>query len=215
MQRLSGKIQAMTTLKRIFHWSVPLWLASLISVAAVLAEATLDCPPPATVPGSEAPAQPLQPCYEDSQLSVRVVMRTSEQLTAFYLGREFNRAAIDKILETCIFTPIVHNKSVDVLWLELDEWQISQGDSVIPRIKRDYWPDKWREVELPQAHRSTFGWTLMPEVRDLRLDEGVGGSVVIPMQSTPFRVTMNFNTGTDKQGPVKTVVFEDLKCISQ
>ena len=55
----------------------------------------------------------------------------------------------------------------------------------------------------------------MPEVRDLRLDEGVGGSVVIPMQSAPFRVTMNFNTGADKQGPVKTVVFEDLKCVSQ
>jgi len=153
--------------------------------------------------------------HEDAQVSVRVVMRTPDQLTAFYLGREFNRAAIGKILETCFVTPIVHNKTLDVLWLELDEWQFSRGDEVIPRIKRDYWPDKWREAGLSQAHQSTFGWTLMPEVRDLRLDESVGGSVVIPMQSRPFRVTMKFHTGKDKQGPVKTLVFEDVKCVSK
>jgi hypothetical protein len=158
--------------------------------------------------------QPSSPRYEDSQVMVRVVMRTRDQLTAFYLGRGFKQAAIDKILETCFITPIIHNKTLDVLWLELDEWQFNQGDTLIPRIKRDYWPDQWRETGLPQAHQSTFGWTLMPEVRDLRLDEGVGGSVVIPMQTRPYTMTMKFHTGADKQGPVKTVVFEDLKCVS-
>jgi hypothetical protein len=182
-------------------------------VAPVLADG-FECPPKDSVPVAEAPAQAVKPCYEDAQLSVRVFMRNSDQLTAFYLGREFNRAAIDKILETCFVTPIVHNRSVDVLWLELDEWQFSQGDKQIPRIKRDYWRDKWREAGLSQAHQSTFGWTLMPEVRDLRLDEGVGGSVVIPMQTRPFRLAMKFHTGADKQGPVKTVVFEDLQCVT-
>lgn len=158
--------------------------------------------------------QPPSPRYEDGQVKVRVVMRTPDQLTAFYIGRGFNQAAIDKILATCFVTPVIHNKTLDVLWLELDQWQFSQGGKVIPRIKRDYWPDKWREAGLPQAHQSTFGWTLMPEVRDLRLDEGVGGSVVIPMQTRPFKLTMKFHTGADKRGPVKTVVFEDLQCVS-
>jgi len=54
----------------------------------------------------------------------------------------------------------------------------------------------------------------MPEIRDLRLNKRVGGSVVIPMQSRPFKLTMKFYTGADKQGPVKTVVFEDLKCVT-
>lgn len=205
----------MTMLKRIFHWALPLWLAGLIVSAPAPAEEASDCPSPAATPDAEAAAQPVWPCYENDELSVRVVMRTAEQLTAFYLGREFSRAAIDKILETCFVTPIVHNKTLDVLWLELDAWQFNQGERVIPRIKRDYWPAKWREVGLAQAHQSTFGWTLMPEARDLRLDEGVGGSVVIPRQSEPFSVTMKFNTGADKQGPVKTVVFEDLQCITQ
>ena len=207
----------MTTLKRITPWYAWLWLAALIAVVPACADKSDDGVKTAA-PEAAAPADPVQqppsPRHEDDQVEIRVVMRTPDQLTAFYLGREFNRAAIDRILETCFVTPLVHNKTVDVLWLELDEWQFSQGDKVIPRIKRDYWPDQWRDTGLTQAHQSTFGWTLMPEVRDLRLDEGVGGSVVIPMQTRPFTMTMKFHTGADKQGPVKTVVFEDLQCVT-
>ena len=211
----------MTTLKRVLPCRAWLWLAGLMVVLSACADdqsgndSTAGAPPTSVAPASELPVtQPPSPRYEDSQVMVRVVMRTRDQLTAFYLGRGFKQAAIDKILETCFVTPIIHNKTLDVLWLELDEWQFNQGDTLIPRIKRDYWPDQWRETGLPQAHQSTFGWTLMPEVRDLRLDEGVGGSVVIPMQTRPYTMTMKFHTGADKQGPVKTVVFEDLKCVS-
>ncbi len=150
--------------------------------------------------------------YEDDTLSVRIVMRTPDQLTAFYLGRGFNQAAIAHILETCFITPIVHNKTFDVLWLRLDDWRFTRGDTPIPRLKRDYWPAHWTDAGLPLAHQATFGWTLLPEERDLRPDEGAGGSVVIPRQDRPFTLTMRFHTGADKQGPVKTVVFEDLQC---
>ncbi len=150
--------------------------------------------------------------YEDDTLSVRIVMRTPDQLTAFYLGRGFNRAAIAHILETCFITPIVHNKTLDVLWLRLDDWRFTRGDIPIARLKRDYWSARWAESGLPLAHQATFGWTLLPEERDLRPDEGAGGSVVIPFQDRPFTLTMRFHTGADKQGPVKTVVFEDLQC---
>ena len=154
--------------------------------------------------------KPLQ--YEDDQVAMRLVIRTPEQLSAFYQGREFNQAAIDRILDTCFITPIILNKTFEVLWLELDHWRFEAGKRAIPRIRRDYWPEKWREAELPQAQQSTFGWTLMPELRDLRLDESVGGSVVIPMQSQPFTLTANFHTGMDKQGDVKSIVFEDIAC---
>jgi len=150
--------------------------------------------------------------YEDDEVAIRLVLRTPAQLTAFYLGRQFNQAAIDRILETCFVTPIIHNKTFDVLWLELDHWRFSVDGQTIPRIKRDYWPDKWQEAGLPQAQQSTFGWTLMPEVRDLRLDEGVGGSIVIPKQKHPFTMTANFHTGADKTGKIKTIVFEDIQC---
>jgi hypothetical protein len=151
--------------------------------------------------------------FEDEQVSMRLVLRTPEQLSAFYQGRGFNQAAIDRILATCFITPIIHNKTLDAVWLELDNWQFDAGEQPITRITRDYWPEKWREAGLPQAQQSTFGWTLMPEVRDLRLDESVGGSVVIPMQSRPFTMTANFHTGLDKKGTIKTIVFEGVQCV--
>ena len=150
--------------------------------------------------------------YEDKEVYMRLVIRTPEQLAAFYHGREFNQASIDSILQTCFVTPIIKNKTLDVLWLELDNWEFTADGQSIPRIRRDYWREQWRKTGLPQAHQSTFGWTLMPEIRDLRLDEGVGGSVVIPMQSRPFTMTAKFHTGTDKKGKLKTIVFEDITC---
>lgn len=159
-----------------------------------------------------APAAQPQFLYEDDEVVMRLVLRTPEQLNAFYLGREFNQASIDKILETCFIAGIIANKTYDVLWLELDNWQFHRGGTAIPRIGRDYWPDKWRETGLPQRHQSTFGWTLLPEARDLRRDESAGGNFALPVQSAPFTLTARFRTGADKQGPVKVIVFEDVTC---
>ncbi|MCO6411732.1 MAG: hypothetical protein J5I92_03220 [Thiogranum sp.] len=158
--------------------------------------------------------QPQSREYEDQDVYIRLVLRSPAQLTAFYIAREFDRDSIERILATCFVTPIIHNKAIDVLWLELDNWQFTRNGEPIPRIKRDYWTEQWRQTALPQAHQSTFGWTLMPEVRDLRLDESVGGSVVIPRQPQPFTLTARFRTGADRQGPLKTVVFEDVPCVT-
>ena len=169
---------------------------------------------PASLAQQESQPAPSGLRYEDDSVFVRIVQRSPEQLTAFYLGRQFNPAAIEQILDTCFVTPIIRNKTFDVLWLELDNWQFSRGDEKIARMKRDYWPQRWDQSELPQAQRSTFGWTLMPEVRDLRPDESVGGSVVIPWQQQPFTLIMNFRTGADQKGAPKTIVFEDIECVT-
>lgn len=151
--------------------------------------------------------------YEDSEAYMRIVLRTPEQLTAFYQGREFKKDAIEKILATCYITPIIKNKKFEALWLELDNWQfIDAENKPIQRIKRDYWKKQWQKINLKQAHQATFGWTLMPEVRDLRIDEGVGGSVILPWQDKPFTVIANFKTGADKTGPVKTITFKGVEC---
>ena len=150
--------------------------------------------------------------YEDDEVYVRLVLRSREQLQAFYQGRQFPGRAIEEILATCFITPIVKNLSLDVLWLDLDDWRFAVGVKPIARVKRDYWAARWQEIDLKQAHRSTFGWTLMPERRDLRLDESVGGSVVIPTQKQGFTVRARFKTGADGKGPMKEVVFDDVAC---
>ena len=158
-------------------------------------------------------AEKYRPKYEDDEIMFRIIGRTPENISGFYQGREFNQQAIAEILNTCYVTVIVKNKTQTTLWLELDNWQFSRNGKPIKRIKRDYWRKRWDIINLNQAHRSTFGWTLMPDTRDLRADEGVGGSIVIPKQSAPFTVTANFRTKPDKSGPIKTVTINGAKCV--
>ena len=151
--------------------------------------------------------------FEDTEAFMRLVIRTPEQLIAFYEGRQFKREAINKILHTCFIPPIVKNKKFDVMWLELDNWEFRDPHNrSIKRIKRSYWKKQWQAVKLSQAHQSTFGWTLMPEVRDLRQDEGVGGSIAIPWQNIPFTLIARFKTGADKKGPEKIIRFHGVVC---
>lgn len=150
--------------------------------------------------------------YDDKEVYMRLVIRSNDQLSAFYVGREFPKKAIDEILKTCFITPIVKNNKYDALWVEPETWQFSVDGRSVERIKRDYWNSIWQEIELAQGHQATFGWTLMPETRDLRFDEGVGGSIVIPRQEAPFTLVANFKTGLNKEGVVKTIKFENISC---
>lgn len=151
--------------------------------------------------------------YEDKAIAIHLINRTPDQLKAFYIARQFNKASINEILNTCFVTPIIHNFSQDILWLDLDEWRFSSNGKSFNRLRRDYWPERWKKAKLPQAQQSTFGWTLLPEARDLHPEESVGGSFVIPYQASPFTLTMNFPVGADKQSSVKTVTFEGVQCL--
>jgi len=157
-----------------------------------------------------ATKQPVK--YEDSDLKARLIFRSPDQIEAFYLGRGFSKKAIKRITDTCFITAIISNKAVDVLWLELDNWRFTSKSQPIRRITRDYWKKQWQEVGMPLNHQSTFGWTLLPDVRDLRRFEGVGGNVAIPRQNGPFDLEMQFNTGSDKKGKQKKIVFHNLRC---
>lgn len=150
--------------------------------------------------------------YEDDEVYMRLVIRNNEQLSAFYLGREFPKNAIDEILNTCFITPMVLNKSLDALWVEPNSWVFLSDNKPIKRITREYWKKVWKDVDLSMAHQSTFGWTLMPETRDLRYDEGVGGSIAIPMQTKTFTLEAHFNTGLNKEGESKIITFKDISC---
>ena len=150
--------------------------------------------------------------YEDSDIYLRFVYRSADQLAAFYEGREFPKTAINRITQSCYVTAIIKNKTDDVLWIELDNWVFKNKDKTINRYERSYWLKQWEDVKLKQAHRSTFGWTLMPEARDLLPGESVAGNITIPMQTQHFSLTINFVTGKDKKGKVKTLQFNDMRC---
>ena len=150
--------------------------------------------------------------YQDDEVYMRLVTRTTDQLSAFYLAREFSQKAINEILKTCFITPVIHNNKFEALHIEPDSWEFTADNKPIERIKRDYWKEVWTKIALPPAHQATFGWTLMPETRDLRFDEGAGGSIVIPLQTNTFTLKASFRTGMKKDGKIKTVTFRDIAC---
>ena len=62
------------------------------------------------------------------------------------------------------------------------------------------------------ANRATFGWTQLPEVRDLRPSEPVGGNVALLPPPGRFRLEARFATGVHKQGKEIVVILDDLSC---
>lgn len=152
---------------------------------------------------------------EDKDITVVIGSRTPDQLAAFYTGRGFNQASIDEINKTCFVFGMVDNKTYDRLWLSLDDWNFYTADGKpLKRYKRDDWKKIWQQTGLSQAHQSTFGWTQLPENRDLRMHEYVGGNVAVEWHDEPFTLEATFRTGADKSGEPRTITVENLTCAS-
>ena len=151
--------------------------------------------------------------FEDSDMTVVIGSRKPEQLAAFYAGRGFNQQAIEEITKKCFVFGMINNKTYDVLWLILDDWTFFAADgSEMKRLKKTDWAETWEKTGLSQAHQSTFGWTQLPESRDLRQHEHAGGNVVVEWKDEPFTLVATFRTGADKTGKSRTITVENLTC---
>ncbi|VAW62204.1 hypothetical protein MNBD_GAMMA09-300 [hydrothermal vent metagenome] len=150
--------------------------------------------------------------YTDKEVYLRFIQLTPRQIGSFYEGREFKKAAVDKLMAACYVTVIIKNKSEDFLWVDINQWEFLQKGKKIKQLDNAYWKKQWDEIKLKQAHRSTFGWTLMPAERNLYPQEDVGGRIPIPMQTEPFSVVLNFPTGENKQGKMKSVKIDNVIC---
>jgi hypothetical protein len=151
--------------------------------------------------------------YQDDKLVMVTRTRTPEQLAAFYAARGFNPASIAAVTKPCFVFGMVENLGEERLWLILDDWRFIDADGKpIERIKRAEWKQTWQTTGLPQAKQATFGWTQLPESRDLHRYEHVGGQLAIPWQHRPFTLQASFRTAPDQSGPLRKVTFEKLTC---
>lgn len=164
---------------------------------------------------NSAETKPNSHRIEDKDITVVIGSRTPEQLAAFYSGRGFNQASIDEIKKTCFVFGMMDNKTYDTLWLSLDDWKFYTANrKPLKRFKRDDWKKIWQQTGLSLAHQSTFGWTQLPENRDLRMHEHVGGNVAVEWHDAPFTLEATFRTGADKSGEPRTITVENLTCTS-
>lgn len=152
------------------------------------------------------------PFFENEQLLMVLIPHTPEQMAAFYEARGFPKNAIGVITDTCFVTVHIENRGQQVTWLETANWRLSSNNQALTILGTDYWNSKWDEIDLPQAHRSTFFWTQLPAVVDLQADEPVGGNIVLPGSVRDFHIEANFMTGKDKRGEKLQVNFEHVEC---
>ncbi len=151
--------------------------------------------------------------FKGQGMEMAVSTRKAEQLSAFYAARGLPQSAIGIITQYCFITVGIYNNRSDTLWLELDNWRVIDNEgNVIPRITRKDWEAHWQQLGVPAAYRATFGWTLLPEVRDLLPHEPVGGNIAIAPPATAFSLYANFSTGDKKTGPRIAVKIPNLQC---
>lgn len=155
------------------------------------------------------------PYVENDDLLVVLRPHHRESMAAFYEARGFPQAAIDLISRSCFITVHVHNRSDDTLWLDVSEWRFSSGGNPVSRLDRAYWDRQWENIDLRQASRSTFGWTQLPQVRDLQPDEPVGGNLTFPLGHDTIDLTLKLPTGKDRRGRLISVEFRDIACPAQ
>lgn len=142
-----------------------------------------------------------------------VSARTPEQIVAFYSARGLPPAALQEIAKACFLTVGLHNKRKETLWLEPAQWRFIDADGkAVARITRAEWTARWKALQVPLAGQSTFGWTQLPESRDLYPDETVGGNLTVVPPGGNFSLIARFRTGADGQGQVIELTVPGISC---
>jgi hypothetical protein len=138
-------------------------------------------------------------------ITFSITVRTPDQTRAFYTGRGFADAAITELSSKCLLTVGIRNNRTDIVWLEPAKWEFKTVHGVnVARITRDEWDMRWQQLNIPLANQATFGWTQLPESRDLYPGETVGGNLAVEPPAEPFTVSATFATGANKNGtPIK------------
>ena len=152
------------------------------------------------------------PFVENDDMLMVLMPHTPEQIAAFYEARGFPKKALELISKACFITVHIENKSNRVIWLETANWRLSSNNQTLRRLGKEHWDNRWNEINLPLANRSTFGWTQLPVQRDLQPDEPVGGNIVLKGNLRKFNLEARFLTGRDKRGGLLVVRFQDIEC---
>lgn len=152
------------------------------------------------------------PFVENEDMLMVLRPLTPGQITAFYEARGFPKAALDRLRNACFVTAHIKNRSERVIWLETENWKFTVAGKPVQHISKPLWTKWWDDIDLPDANRSTFGWTQLPQVRDLQPDEPVGGNIILASDIAQFDLLARFYTGQDKRAGMLEIQFKDIKC---
>lgn len=150
--------------------------------------------------------------YEDDQIRLRLIRRSPRQIAAFYEGRQFPAVAVKKLSSVCFIAAIVSNKTQQRLWLDLNQWQFKTATKNLSRLDRQYWKKTWLNAGVDKSSQATFGWTLLPDQRDLYPGEGVGGNITLPALHEEFTIIARFDRGDNRDLSPLIVKLNHVTC---
>ena len=146
-------------------------------------------------------------------VEVYVSARTTEQIHAFYGARGMPPDALQELANACFLTVGLKNRRAETLWLEPSRWRLIDGnDKPIKRISRQEWKARWDALRVPLAAQSTFGWSQLPESRDLYPEETVGGNISLLPPDGRFTLIASFRTGSSGGGKMLELIIPNLSC---
>lgn len=146
-------------------------------------------------------------------LNFSVEARTVEQLTAFYTARGLPANAVTEITRHCFLTVGMRNTRKDTVWLIPARWRfVDANGRSLKRVTRPQWQQTFQRLKVPAAARTTFGWTQLPERRDLQPDEPVGGNIALAMSQAAFTLIAEFPLGTADAKRALHVRVPNLRC---
>lgn len=153
--------------------------------------------------------------YQDNAVRIRVIARPDQGMAAFYEARGFPKPTLKVFSNKCFLTVSILNKSYPVLWLEPDRWEVRTADGkTLQRYSLDYWYKEFDSAGVPVNVRAAFRWTQLPEQRDLRPDEPVGGNITLPAMKEKVLLLMKFDIGSNRNETLELTV-PDILCPSQ
>lgn len=146
-------------------------------------------------------------------LSFSVEARTADQLTAFYTARGLPADAVAEITRHCFLTVGIRNTRTDTVWLIPARWRfVDANGRSLKRVTRAQWQQTWQRLKVPAAAQTTFGWTQLPERRDLQPDEPVGGNIALAMSQTAFTLIAELPLGAADAKRALHVRVPNLRC---
>ncbi len=141
------------------------------------------------------------------------VLRTAEQMAAFYYARGFSEAMVQETKNVCFITVGMGNKSKNKIWLDIREWKFDDTSGPLIRYDRAYWFALWKKMKTPLRFQSTFRWTLIPTILDYQAGEREGGNITLQRRNEPFRITAIVRPSNDKNSKSIKIVINNVKCL--
>lgn len=146
-------------------------------------------------------------------MSVRLVQRLPDQTRAFFMARGFDRGAVERVAQSCVFQTVFRNTAdaadPGALEYDLRDWIVHTGERRQKMKTREDWAAVWIGQGAPRAARIAFEWALLPTRQTYNPgDYNWGMSIFGLAPGTRFDLTLVWT----QFGERHTARIEDMQC---